>query len=113
LLTCALLWACIDQTFLSPGTYWIELRDDPDFDGPGYADSFAGSLPGGAPRPLDGYYQYADDAYSWGWINRDSFGWGFRVSAVPEPATYAMLLAGLAVVFLGVRRAGPMKTSES
>lgn len=80
---------------LEAGDYWIHLNDAAN-------DAFNGTLPGGAPRPLLGssvqiasYFQYVSDAFSGGWIDRSGYGWGFRVTAVPEPASGWLLSMGL------------------
>ncbi|WP_156392073.1 MULTISPECIES: hypothetical protein [unclassified Roseateles] len=67
----------------------------------GSPDWFSASMPWGAPMPLGEEWQ----GFNGGWNRSDEMDLGFRVSAVPEAATHALLGAGLALIFaLRVRR---------
>jgi hypothetical protein len=84
---------------LTAGTYWVSLTPD---------RSFYGSMPIGSPSPLSNYAQ--GDIYN-NWVSTGSSpGVGIRVDAsptvatVPEPETYAMLLAGLGLMGAVARR---------
>jgi Protein of unknown function (DUF1566)/PEP-CTERM motif len=62
-----------------------------------------------APSPVNAWYFYAGDGSqsAWSKTNNGLFAWAVRpgqvVSAVPEPETYAMLLAGLGLIGFTVR----------
>lgn len=80
---------------LDPGRYWITVSDSLDF------DNVHGWIPYGAPRPLPRYVRYGDDGFAVGWMFLDppaEHAMGFRVAAVPEPATWALMAGGLALV---------------
>jgi hypothetical protein len=87
---------------LSEGTYWLSIRATwISFEKP--IDSVFGFMPGGAPHPAEEYALYVDGAW-WdrGLDHYDYLGIGVRISAVPEPSTYA--LGALALVGLIVFR---------
>jgi hypothetical protein len=75
------------------GTYWIAL-EVPDA-------GFNGLVLNGAPNPL-AKYAFNDGGFLGYQAINDSF--GLRVDAVPEPETYAMLLAGLGLLGFAARR---------
>lgn len=76
------------------GTYWVALEVQGN-------DTFAGVAPLAPPRPLTGY---AYNAGGFEGYQAMPMAFGLQVSAVPEPDTDALLLAGLAVLAAGARR---------
>lgn len=81
---------------LDAGTYWVAVEV-------GNADTLNGfaTLDYAAPNPL------AVTAFNAGSGYRSSpLSFGLQISAVPEPATYLLMLGGLAALGLGSRRRG-------
>lgn len=79
------------------GTYWVAFEPQPlDM----YGSGFSTTMLVGAPSPLSGYAISND--VSPGYRAENGFTLGFRVegtaAAVPEPESYALMLAGLALV---------------
>jgi hypothetical protein len=89
---------------LAAGSYWLAFQSKDHL--------FYGAMPKNSPNPLVreavwGKDTVADPAYNPGWLPYD-LNLGVRiygdVSAVPEPESYAMLLAGLGVIGFIARR---------
>lgn len=77
---------------VAPGNYWVV------FDG----SQASGSMPWGVASPLAAYAGYHPDT---GWYNyNEQLNFGVQVVAVPEPETYALMLAGLGLMGAIARR---------
>lgn len=87
---------------LSPGRYWLSFEPD---------STIEAVSPGGAPSPLSKYSVHALGQWL-DWGNAfDDRGYGIRISstpslagAIPEPSTWACMLAGFGTIGLTVRR---------
>jgi hypothetical protein len=113
-------WEAFDVAVeLQPGTYWISVLDAPlpgsVLRGEEDNDGFVARLYTGVPRPLTRYlYQVSDAAVS-GYLELDPTvdGMGFRISAIPEPDEWLLILVGIALVSLASRRRGRSSSSTA
>lgn len=83
---------------VGPGTYWAAVEI-------GAADTFVGEAPVTAPNPL-ARYAFNSGGYA-GYQVFSGYAAGLQIDAtpaVPEPASFAMILAGLGVLGLLVNR---------
>jgi hypothetical protein len=96
------------QTWLLPaGTYWAAFEVRP-------GQTFDGGMPSPAPSPLGAY------SFTFGGVYQTSidldFGvriLGTQVAAIPEPSTYALMLAGLGFVGFVANRRRKAQTVEA
>lgn len=89
---------------LQAGDYWLVFE--------GSRGAGSGSMPAGAPKPLAGYAS-SPGLSGAGWMPAGTLDFGVRINAspeppplpaVPEPATTALLAAGLGIVAVAARR---------
>lgn len=78
---------------VGPGTYWVAIEGQDPFNG-----GFVGVAPVGAPSPLAHTAFNAGSGYQ----SADGLSFGLQVdttvAAVPEPESYALMLAGLGLI---------------
>jgi hypothetical protein len=98
-LSSAVNWQLYEQNFLNPTFYWSATEYSPNSDAAWGFDFHTGvqNMRTKEPWMYDPYYRYLN-----AWAVRDG-----DVAAVPEPETYAMLLAGLGLLGFATRHRKP------